>query len=70
MKPSRNTKPSTHHPPTSIATNEVRPTMWSVSITTGATAAAVMRATVDSAPMFRSRQVPNTAYTARAAAAV
>ena len=66
MKPSRATNPRTHHPPTNSATNAASSAASSGSTTRGATAAAAMMATVDSAPMLRSRQVPKTAYAARA----
>ena len=62
-------KPSTHQPPTNRAVSAVRSTTSSALVTNGATVAAAMIATVDSAPMFRSRHVPNTAYATSAAIA-
>jgi len=69
MKPNRATKPSTHQPPTNRAVSAVRSTTSFALVTNGATVAAAMIATVDSAPMFRSRHVANTAYATSAAIA-
>lgn len=68
--PRRKTQPRTHQPPTSNATMAVSSTGSPPADTSGATVAAAMSATVDSAPMFRSRHVPNNAYKANAPRAV